>query len=144
MGSTVFWLIGGNIGGLLAAVMVLGWTFWAKNHSALESHVQAKKSLTWRGNTVNSLNMLCDRSVEQPVAEFAGLVVCSLFFSGHSGIFWSCKCRRETANKSDWGVTQQGISPEGRRASVQDRNLRDSMIKTTLGLIGVGIVPLAY
>jgi lipopolysaccharide exporter len=142
LGSTAFWLIGGNIGGLLAAVMVLGWIFWAKNHFALESHVTGIEIINVAREYSKFPKYAMPTGLLNSLSQNLPVLLFAHYFSqdivGYFGLASAVLRQPISLMGESFGKVYLQKAAE---LQSQDRNLRDSMIKTTLGLIGVGIVP---
>jgi len=142
VGSSVFWLISGNIIGVMAAAIILSCYF------LLRVSPQIRASVNWKGlravareyskfpKYAMPTGLLNSLSQNLPVLLFAHYF--SQDIVGYFGL--ASAVLRQPISLIGESLGKVYLQKAAELQS-QDRNLRDSMIKTTLGLIGVGIVP---
>lgn len=141
-GTSILWLITGNICGLLVSVILLLWPFLIRDLAKLRRFVNrsdifaAAKEFRKFPTYAIPTELLNSLSQNLPILLFAN------YFSqdvvGYYGLSNSI-LRKPIA------LMGQSLSKVYRQKAAQlnyeGRKLRDSMVKTTLGLIGIGIFP---
>jgi len=142
LGSTAFWLISGNIVGVLVAVLVLGWTIGLKNRSLFGSHVTGREIISVAREYSKFPRYAMPTGLLNSLSQNLPVLLFAHYFSqdvvGYFGL--ASAVLRQPITLMGESLSKVYLQKAAELES-QDRNLRDSMIKTTLGLAGVGIVP---
>jgi O-antigen/teichoic acid export membrane protein len=142
LGTSIFWLISGNIGGLLVSVVLLFGSFLHRDLAKIRRFVKrsdifaAAKEYSNFPQYAILTGLLNSLSQNLPILLFANYF--SQDIVGYYGLANSI-LRKPISLMGD--SLSKVYRQKAAELQYEGRKLRNSMVKTTLGLFGIGIIP---
>ncbi len=142
IGSTALWLIGGNIAGLFTSVALLLWALITKSQFNFQHYISAQGIIKVAKEYVKFPQYAMPTGLLNSLSQNLPILLFAYYFSqdvvGYFGLA-NAVLRNPIRLMGD-SISKVYLQ---KAAYLQSKglNLRDSMVKTTLGLIGIGIIP---
>ncbi len=142
VGSTVFWLIGGNLIGTLAGIMSLAWILLARHQLAFRNRVTAKAIIEVAREYSKFPKYAMPTSLLNSLSQNLPVLLLAYYFSQDIvGYFGLASAVLRNPISLMGGAISKVYLQKAAELHSKGLCLRNSMVKTTLGLIGIGIVP---
>lgn len=142
IGSTALWLIGGNIAGLFTSVALLLWALITKSQFNFQDLISAQGIIKVAKEYVKFPQYAMPTGLLNSLSQNLPILLFAYYFSqevvGYFGL--ANVVLRKPIYLMGESISKVYLQ-KAAQLQTNGLSLRDSMVKTTLGLIGIGIIP---